>query len=95
MNVIKNYTSTILLLLGILIGGVCGMIFGEAPKTGMLEVILMPDKRHTEDDLAPLLQFLQKGKPKMPKHIGMIGQDQKLHFSLLSSERGDGDPPSA
>ena len=29
MNVIKNYTSTILLLLGILIGGVCGMIFGE------------------------------------------------------------------
>lgn len=29
MSVIKNYTSTILLLLGIVTGGICGMIFGE------------------------------------------------------------------
>ena len=29
MNVLKNYAFTIFLLLGILIGGICGIIFGE------------------------------------------------------------------
>ena len=67
----------------------------NAAKTGMLEVCFMPNKGHADDDFPLLLQFLQKGQPKLPKHIGMIGQDKKLHFSLLSSERGDGDLPSA
>lgn len=30
MDILKNYMSTILLLLGVLIGGICGLIFGES-----------------------------------------------------------------
>lgn len=30
MNILKNYSLTILLLAGILIGGICGVVFGEA-----------------------------------------------------------------
>lgn len=29
MNILKNYASTILLLIGIIIGGICGWVFGE------------------------------------------------------------------
>ncbi|MCF0185405.1 MAG: cation:dicarboxylase symporter family transporter, partial [Bacteroidaceae bacterium] len=30
MDILKNYFSTLLLLTGVVIGGVCGLIFGES-----------------------------------------------------------------